>query len=94
MRKSLKGIYIREILKVIFFSIFVLALLASILWGCLFVTDYIMVRNNRPTVFTNSHIEETENGKVVYEDGAFYNVVTNEKQERTLYLFNKKINIK
>jgi len=94
LRKSFRGVYAREIFKVCFITIIMLALLVCILWGCLFVTDYIMIKNNKPTVFTNSHVEETENGKIVYEDGAFYHVVTNEKQERTLYLFNKEINIK
>lgn len=94
MRKSLRGVYVGEILKVCFLAIVTLMLLVGILWGCLFVTDYIMVRKSRPTVFTNSYMEETENGKIVYEDGLFYHIVTNEKQERTLYLFNKEINVK
>ena len=41
-----------------------------------------------------SYVEQTENGKVVYETGAFYHIVTNEKQERTLFLFNKEVNVK
>lgn len=94
MRRSFKGLYVREMIKVSFLTVIVLALLVGILWTCLFITDYIMVRNSKPTVFTNSHIEETENGKVVYEDGVFYHIVTDENQTRTLYLFNKEINIK
>lgn len=84
-------IYVREMLKVCLLTIFVLALLVSILWGCLFATDYMMFKNNKPTVFTTSHIETTENGRVSYEDGLGYHVVTSENEERTLYLFNKEI---
>ena len=89
----MRRIYLREILKVILITILVLALLVCILWGCIFITDYHMFRDNKPTVFTNSHIETTENGRVIYEDGLFYHIVTNEKEERTLYLFNKEVNL-
>ena len=91
MKHSYKRIYFFEIVKVLAVAIFVLALFVCVLWGCMFITDYIMFRNNRPTVFTNSHVEQTENGKITYEDGAFYYVVTNEKEQKTLYLFNNKI---
>lgn len=89
----MRRIYLREILKVSSITILVLALLVCILWVCLFITDYNMFKNRKPTVFTNSHVETTENGRVIYEDGLFYHVVTNEKEERTLYLFNKEVNV-
>lgn len=91
MKNTYRNAYVRKIVNVCLITISVLTLLICVLWCCLFTTDYIMYKNNKPTVFTNTHVETTENGRVVYEDGAFYHVVMNEKQERTLYLFNKKI---
>ena len=82
-----------QILKVLIVTVIVMAFFVVVLWGCLFTTDYIMFKNNRTTVFTNAHVEQTENGKVIYEDGVFYYVVTNEKEQKTFYLFNKEINI-
>ena len=85
------SIYSKERTKVTIGTVLIsLGIIASF-WLLLFVTDYIMFRNNKPTVFTNSHVEQTENGKITYEDGAFYYVVTNEKEQKTLYLFNNKI---
>ena len=83
-----------QIVKEILITGIVLVVLLGIVCACLFVTDYIMVKDNKPTLFTRTHTEETQNGKIVYEDGIFYHVVTNENQVRTLYLFNNEINVK
>lgn len=91
MRNTYRNARIRESIKVCLITIFVMGLLVCVLWSCLFITDYIMYKDNKPTVFTNTHVESTENGRIVYEDGAFYHVVINENQERTLYLFNNEI---
>lgn len=91
MKCSYRKIYLIEMLKVLGIAIFVLSFFVCVLWGCMFTTDYIMFKNGRVTVFTNVHVEKTVNGKITYEDGAFYYVVTNEKGQKTLYLFNNKI---
>lgn len=91
MKHSYRKIYFFEILKVMLISIFVLAFLVCVLWGCMFTTDYVMFKNNKATVFTKVSIEQTENGKITYEEGTFYYVLTNEKEQKTFYLFNNRI---
>ena len=84
----------REKIKTLFTTIIVTLVVIVLLWGCLFVTDYMMFVNSRPTVFTNSRIETTENGKKIYEEGICYKIVTDELNNKTLYLFSKEIKSK
>jgi hypothetical protein len=53
-----------------------------------------MFTNSKPTVFTNSRIETTETGKKIYEEGLCYKIVTDELNNKTLYLLNKQIKSK
>ena len=81
---------IKTVLTTIVASMFVIVFL----WACLFVTDYMLYTNSKPTIFTNSRMEKTEVGNKIYEEGICYTIVTDEKDNRTLYLFNKEIRSK
>ena len=84
----------REKIKTLVTTILVTLIVIVLLWGCLFVTDYMMFINSKPTVFTNSRIETTEAGKKIYEEGVCYKIVTDELNNKTLYLLNKQIKSK
>lgn len=84
----------REKIKTLVTTILVTLVVIVLLWGCLFVTDYMMFTNSKPTVFTNSRIETTETGKKIYEEGLCYKIVTDELNNKTLYLLNKQIKSK
>lgn len=84
----------REKVKVVFSTIAIVLVVIVLLWGCLFGVDYMMFVNSKPTVFTNSRIETTETGKKIYEEGICYSIVTDEANNKTLYLFNKQIKSK
>ena len=84
----------REKIKTLVTTILVTLIVIVLLWGCLFVTDYMMFINSKPTVFTNSRIETTEAGKKIYEEGLCYKIVTDELNNKTLYLLNKQIKSK
>ena len=84
----------REKVKVVFSTIAIVLVVIVLLWGCLFGVDYMMFVNSKPTVFTNSRIETTETGKKIYEEGICYSIVTDELNNKTLYLFNKQIKSK
>ncbi|MBR6613866.1 MAG: hypothetical protein IKL68_03235 [Clostridia bacterium] len=84
----------REKVKVVFSTIAIVLVVIVLLWGCLFGVDYMMFTNSKPTVFTNSRIETTETGKKIYEEGICYSIVTDEANNKTLYLFNKQIKSK
>ena len=84
----------KEKVKTILGTMLIALLVIVLLWTCLFVTDYVMFTKSKPTVFTNSRIEKTEFGKKIYEDGICYRVVTDENNNKTLYLFNKQIKSK
>ncbi len=84
----------REKIKVVFATIAIILVVVVLLWGCLFGVDYMMFTNSKPTVFTNSRIEKTDAGKKIYEEGICYSVVTDELNNKTLYLFNKQIKSK
>ncbi len=84
----------REKIKVVFATIVIVLLVVVLLWGCLFGVDYMMFVNSKPTVFTNSRIETTETGKKIFEEGICYSIVTDELNNKTLYLFNKQIKSK
>ena len=84
----------REKIKTLFTTIIVTLVVIVLLWGCLFAVDYMMFVNSKPTVFTNSRIGTTETGKKIYEDGICYKIVTDEANNKTLYLLNKQIKSK
>ncbi len=60
-------------------------------WALLFVTDYIMFKNEMPILFATTTIEDTDGNHVVIEKGIGYYVITNEENIPELYLFGHKI---
>lgn len=61
------------------------------LWLLLFVTDYIMFRNNMPLLFSSTKVEDISGKRVTIESGLGYYVISDESKTE-LYLFGNKIN--
>lgn len=60
-------------------------------WALLFITDYVMYKNNMPILFATSMVEEINEKHVAIEKGLGYYVITNEENISELYLFGHKI---
>lgn len=77
----------RERGKITFLTVIISLGIIIIFWTCLFVTDYIMYKNNMPCVFSKTYVEDTKQGHKIYECGLFYYVLTNESGTKEMYLF-------
>ena len=60
------------------------------LWLLLFITDYIMFKNNMPILFSVTKVEEREGKRITIESGLGYYVIMDDNISE-LYLFNHKI---
>lgn len=60
-------------------------------WLLLFVTDYIMFKNNMPILFSKTTIQEQNGKHITIENGLGYYVIMNENNVSELYLFGHKI---
>lgn len=60
-------------------------------WLLLFVTDYIMFKNNMPMLFSRTRIEEQNGKHITVENGLGYYVIMDENNVSELYLFGHKI---
>lgn len=60
-------------------------------WSLLFVTDYIMFKNNMPILFATNTVEEVDGVYVMTEKGLGYYVITGENNVSELYLFGHKV---
>lgn len=60
-------------------------------WMVLFVTDYIMYKNNMPILFAATKVEAIEGKHIITEKGLGYYVITNGNNLPELYLFGHKI---
>ena len=61
------------------------------LWLLIFITDYLMFKNDMPILFSTTTIEEIEGKHITIETGLGYSVITNENNESELYVFGNKI---
>jgi len=61
------------------------------LWLLLFVTDYIMYKNNIPMLFSVTKIKEANGEHITVETGLGYYVIMDENNVSELYLFGHKI---
>ena len=61
------------------------------LWLLIFVTDYLMFKNDMPTLFSTTTIEEIDGGHITIETGLGYYVITNESNVSELYIFGNRI---
>ena len=62
------------------------------LWLLLFVTDYIMFKNNMPILFCKTKVEEIDGKHITIENGLGYYVIIDEQNVSQLYVFGRKIN--
>lgn len=60
-------------------------------WLLLFVTDYIMFKNDMPILFAITTVQDVEDKHVIIESGLGYYVITNDENVPELYLFGHKI---
>ena len=60
-------------------------------WLLLFVTDYIMYKNNMPILFASTKIQDIDGKHIITENGLGYYVITNDENTQELYLFGHKI---
>lgn len=86
------SIYSKERTKITIST--VLASLGIIIgiWLLLFVTDYIMFKNDMPLLFSTTEIQEQGDKHVTIETGLGYYVMKDENNVSELYLFGNKIN--
>lgn len=59
-------------------------------WSLLFITDYIMYKNDKPIIFGFTDIVEVEGKHVITEKGLGYYVVMTEDGKSELYVFGHK----
>ena len=79
-----------NILKIIFKTVIVFLIIAIVIWTCIFLTDYILYKNNRQALFTKTKIDNTNDEFLSVANGLGYKFVT-KNDETSLYLFGKKI---
>ena len=61
------------------------------LWSVLFITDYIMYKNDSPLLFVTTTINDINGEHIITESGLGYYVIENEQNIAELYLFGHKI---
>ena len=61
------------------------------LWLLLFVTDYMMYKNNMPLLFSATKVEEIEGKHYSIERGLGYYVITDTENVPEFYVFGNKI---
>lgn len=61
------------------------------LWLMIFVTDYIMYKNNMPILFSVTRVEEIDGKHITIESGLGYYVIMDENNISNLYLLGHKI---
>ena len=58
----------------------------------LFVTDFVLFKNNMPLLFSKAKVEEIEGRHYTIERGLGYYVITDTDNVPQLYVFGNKIN--
>lgn len=81
----------KEGAKITIGTIFVSLSIVCILWLCLFITDYVMYKNNKPTLFSIVKVQEIEGKHVTYERGLGYYVYVDANGVSEMYLLGRKI---
>ena len=60
-------------------------------WLLLFGTDYILLKNDMPILFSKTEIKEQQGERLVIDTGLGYYVITDENNISQMYLFGHKI---
>ena len=87
-------IYKREKAKITVSTVVISLAIVAVLWLCLFITDYIMFSIGNPTIFSRRKVKDVETGHRTYENGIGYNVIIDEENKSTMYLFGREIKSK
>ena len=82
------GIYTKARAKITIGTVLVSLGIIVGLWLLLFVTDYVMYRNNMPMLFSTTKVNEQY---VTMEQGLGYYVIINTDNVSEFYLFGHKI---
>ena len=82
------GIYTKVRAKITIGTVLVSLSIVVGLWALLFVTDYVLYRNNMPMLFSSTNVNEKH---VTTEQGLGYYVITNTNNVSEFYLFGHKI---
>ena len=83
--------YTKARIKVLVITIFATLGIILAMWLGLFVTDYIMYKNDRPMLFAETRVEDINGKRVIVEQGIGYYIITNDQNVAELYLFGHKI---
>lgn len=85
------GIYAKARAKVTIGTVLISLSIIVGFWLLLFVTDYIMYKNDMPILFAVTKIQDINGNHVITERGLGYYVITNEENAPELYVFGHKI---
>jgi len=85
------SIYSKERTKITISTILVSLGIILCLWLLLFVTDYIMYKNDMPLLFAKTEIREIQEKRVTVESGLGYYVIMDENNLSEMFLFGYKI---
>lgn len=85
------GIYAKARIKVTISTVLISLGIIVGLWLLLFVTDYIMFRNDMPMLFSTTKVEQINGEHISIERGLGYYVIMDEENPPELYIFGHKI---
>ena len=85
------SIYSKARIKVTIITVLICMSIIVGSWLLLFVTDYIMFKNNMPILFSVTKVEERNGEYITLESGLGYYVIIYGDNTSELYLFNRKI---
>ena len=85
------GIYARARVKITVLTVIISIGVIIGFWSVLFVTDYIMFKNEFPLLFATSTVKEINGEHIITESGLGYYVIKNDTDTPELYLFGHKV---
>ena len=85
------NIYTKERTKITIGTIFCSLGIILGLWLCLFITDFVLYKNNMPMLFSKTDINVVDEKREITEVGLGYYTIHTEENVSEFYLFGKKI---
>ena len=85
------SIYSKERAKITIGTILMSLAIIVGLWLMVFVSDYMMYKNEKPIIFGTIKIQDVGGTRVTIENGLGYYVITNGLDAPQMYLFGYKI---
>ena len=77
----------KNMLKIVIGTIFILI----IIWTCIFLTDFILYKNNRQPIFIKIELDNSTGEYTTKSTGLGYYFIT-KNNNTVLYIFGKKVN--